>query len=105
MLELLLSREGDIAKCNSKLHSCFKVDSSLSKIQLLFVSYRAISMEAAKPSLLQKHTLFFCSVSLLRRMLLGTILLLAYAAASSTSVFCHGSYLSANAGAEACRDC
>lgn len=62
-------------------------------------------MEAAKPSLLQKHTLFFCSVSLLRHMLLVTILLLAYAAASSMSVFCCGSYLSANAGAEACRDC
>lgn len=34
-----------------------------------------------------------------------TILLLAYAAAFSISVFCHGSYLSANIGTEACRDC
>lgn len=62
-------------------------------------------MEAAKPSLLQKHTLFFCSVSLLKREWLVTILLLAYAAAFSISVFCHGSYLSANIGTEACRDC
>lgn len=55
-------------------------------------------MEAAKPNLLQKRTLFFCLVSFfLRSKLVVTIFRLAYAAASFMRAFCQGSYLSPNA--------
>lgn len=60
-------------------------------------------MEAAKPNLWQKHTLFFCLVSfLLRSTWLVMSFLLAYAAAFSMSVLCQGLKLSPDTDAEAC---